>query len=277
MKVGKKLRLLRAERGWSKSGAARAAGIPISSYRNYEREDLKKLAGEVALNLARAYGVTVEYLLNDGKDFPPDPGDRITKEGAACNLPKVRNGEFLGGTPKEEAVGKTGATAQGGRTTQTRLPGFVVPPQNIPVVGYVAAGETEIAYDDAGLPVGGSIDEPLERLPDVTDEHAYGLTESGNSLLPGYPRGTKVIVCPSEKVRSGDLVICRLRSTGKVYIKEIAFVGSLPKSALERSEGAYAASGMVVIKSHNMTAHEPMVVPREDILFCNKVVWTKRP
>lgn len=277
MKADKKLRHLRAEKGWTKSEVARVAGIPISSYRNYEKENLKELPGKAALSLARAYGVTVEYLLNDSKDFPPDPGDRITKEGAAGNLPKVRHGEFLGGQPKEEAVGKTVATAQGGRTTQTRLPGFVVPPQNIPVVGYVAAGETEIAYDDAGLPVGGSIDEPLERLPDVTDEHAYGLTVSGNSMLPGYPRGTKVIVCPSEKVRSGDLVICRLRSTGKVYIKEIAFVGSPPKSALERSEGAYAASGMVVLKSHNTTAHEPMVVPREDILFCHKVVWTKRP
>lgn len=277
MKADKKLRHLRAEKGWTKSEVARVAGIPFSSYRNYEKENLKELPGKAALNLARAYGVTVEYLLNDSKDFPPDPGDRITKEGAGGNLPKVHHGEFLGGTPKEEAVGKTGATAQGGRTTQTRLPGFVVTPQNIPVVGYVAAGETEIAYDDAGLPVGGSIDEPLERLPDVTDEHAYGLTVSGNSMLPGYPRGTKVIVCPSEKVRSGDLVICRLRSTGKVYIKEIAFVGSPPKSALERSEGAYVTSGMVVLKSHNTTAHEPMVVPREDILFCHKVVWTKRP
>lgn len=279
MKADKKLRHLRAEKGWTKSEVARVAGIPFSSYRNYEKENLKELPGKAALSLARAYGVTVEYLLNDSKDFPPDPGDRITKEGAAGNLPKVRHGEFLGGPPKEEAVGKTGATAQtpGGRTTQTRLPGFIVPLQNIPVVGYVAAGETEIAYDDAGLPVGGSIDELLERLPDVTDEHAYGLTVSGNSMLPGYPRGTKVIVCPSEKVRSGDLVICRLRSTGKVYIKEIAFVGSPSKPALEWSQGAYAASGMVVLKSHNMTAHEPMVVPREDILFCHKVVWTKRP
>ncbi|MDI6760807.1 MAG: XRE family transcriptional regulator [Candidatus Brocadiaceae bacterium] len=269
MKADKKLRHLRAEKGWTKSEAARAGGIPISSYRNYEKENLKELPGKTAMSLARAYGVTVEYLLNDSKDFPPNPEDRMPKEGVAGGLPKVRHGEFLGGPPKEEATGKTGATAQtpGGRTTQTRLPGFIVTLQNIPVVGYVAAGETEIAYDDAGLPVGGSIDEPLERLPDVTDEHAYGLTVSGNSMLPGYPRGTKVVVCPSEKVRSGDLVICRLRSTGKVYIKEIAFVGS----------GPAASSGMVVLKSHNTTAHEPMVVPREDILFCHKVVWTKRP
>jgi phage repressor protein C with HTH and peptisase S24 domain len=46
-----------------------------------------------------------------------------------------------------------------------------------------------------------------------------------------------------------------------VYIKEIAFT----------------ASGMVFLKSHNTTAYEPMVVPREDLQFCHKVVWAKRP
>ncbi len=248
MKVGKKLRLLRAEKAWTKSSAARAAGIPISSYRNYEREDLKKLAGEVALSLAKAYGVTVEYLLNDNKDFPPSPEDRI--DAGAARLEGVTTWQKP--SPIVLPRADTSARVAGAR---------IVPLPNIPIVGYVAAGETEVAYDDAGLPVGGSIDEPLERLPDVTDANAYGLIVSGNSMLPGYPGGTKVIVCPSEKVKSGDLVICRLRSTGKVYIKEIAFT----------------ASGMVVLKSHNMTAYEPMVVPREDVIFCHKVVWARRP
>lgn len=248
MKVGKKLRLLRAEKAWTRSGAARAAGIPISSYRNYEREDLKKLSGEVALNLAKAYGVTVEYLLNDSKEFPPSPEDRINS-GAAVRLEAAAGRQGLSHPPKAEAAKPIGV---GHAATA---------PPNIPIVGYVAAGETEIAYDDAGLPVGGSIDEPLERLPDVADVNAYGLIVSGNSMLPGYPSGTKVIVCPSEKVKSGDLVICRLRSTGKVYIKEIAFT----------------TPGMIVLKSHNMTTYEPMVVSREDVLFYHKVVWAKRP
>lgn len=69
-----------------------------------------------------------------------------------------------------------------------------------------------------------------------------------------------MVVCPSEKVKSGDLVICRLKSTGKVYIKEIAF-----------------SSNMVILKSHNTTAYEPMAVPKDDIAFCHKVVWAKRP
>ena len=241
MKIGTKLRLLRAEKGWTKSSAARSAKIPISSYRNYEKESLnRKLPGKSALALANAFGVSLEYLLDDARDYPPRPRDRrfqVAQETEASD-----DGEKTA-VRRQISVSKSGVGSNG-----------------INIVGHVAAGETDIVFDDAGLPAGGSIDEPLERLPDVKDENAYGLVISGNSMLPGYPQGTRVIVCPSEKVRSGDLVICRLNSTGKVYIKEIAF-----------------SSDRVILKSHNMTAYEPVAVAKEDIVFCHKVVWTKRP
>jgi len=77
MKIGTKLRLLRAEKGWTKSSAARSAKIPISSYRNYEKESLnRKLPGKSALALANAFGVSLEYLLDDARDYPPRPRDR---------------------------------------------------------------------------------------------------------------------------------------------------------------------------------------------------------
>ncbi|HHT9134780.1 MAG TPA: XRE family transcriptional regulator [Candidatus Avalokitesvara rifleensis] len=241
MKIGTKLRLLRAEKGWTKSSAARAAKIPISSYRNYEKESLnRKLPGKSALALANAFGISLEYLLDDARDYPPRPRDRRFQ--VAQETETSDDGEKTA-VRRQISVSKSGAGGNG-----------------INIVGHVAAGETDIVFDDAGLPAGGSIDEPLERLPDVKDENAYGLVISGNSMLPGYPQGTRVIVCPSEKVRSGDLVICRLNSTGKVYIKEIAF-----------------SSDRVILKSHNMTAYEPVAVAKEDIVFCHKVVWTKRP
>ncbi len=245
MNVGTKLRLLRAERGWTKSHAAREAGIPISSYRNYEKESLnRKLPGKSALALAKTFGVSLEYLLDDLKDYPPVPArDRIIQ---------------LVGEPEKKAAG-TGVEGDTRRRVAVSRHGERGN-DGINIVGHVAAGETEVVFDDAGLPTGGSIDEPLERLPDVTDSNAYGLIVSGNSMLPGYPEGTKVVVCPSHKVRSGDVVICRLNSTGKVYVKEIAF-----------------SQDMIILKSHNATAYEPVAVPREDIVFCHKVVWAKRP
>lgn len=243
MKVGTKLRLLRAEKGWTKSRAARSAGIPISSYRNYEKESLnRKLPGKSAFALSKAFGVSVEYLLDDSKDYPPvPPKDRVFQ---VLHEPEAGGTEIAA---RRQTVAPPQHVREGGNNC-------------INIVGHVAAGEADIVFDDAGLPVGGSIDEPLERLPDVTDKNAYGLIVSGNSMLPGFPEGTKVVVCPSEKVRSGDLVICRLHSTGKVYVKEIAF-----------------SSDMVILISHNATAYEPMAATREDIAFCHKVVWAKRP
>ncbi|MCP4365276.1 MAG: LexA family transcriptional regulator [Planctomycetes bacterium] len=243
MEIGRKLRLLRAERGWTKSSAARAAGIPISSYRNYEKESLnRKLPSMSALALSKAFGVSLEYLLDESRDYPPDP----MKERTVQVEPESETGAL---NNKTKARGRQGVSVESSGGSN-----------GINVVGHVAAGDTDIVFGDAGLPIGGSIDEPLERLPDVADKDAYGLIVSGDSMLPGYPEGTKVVVCPSENVRSGDVVICRLTSTGKVYIKEIAF-----------------SSRMVILKSHNATAHEPMAASREDISFCHKVVWAKRP
>lgn len=245
MKIGTKLRLLRAERGWTKSSAARAAKIPISSYRNYEKESLnRKLPGKSALALSKAFGVSLEYLLDDSRDYPPKPRDRRLLAVQEAEVETEAAGKKRNAVPQRQmSISKSGAGSNG-----------------INIVGHVAAGETNIVFDDAGLPTGGSIDEPIERLPDVKDENAYGLVISGNSMLPGYPQGTKVVVCPSERVKSGDLVICRLNSTGKVYIKEIAF-----------------STDRVILKSHNTTAYEPLAVAKEDIAFCHKVVWTKRP
>lgn len=241
MKIGTKLRLLRAEKGWTKSSAARAAKIPISSYRNYEKESLnRKLPGKSALALATAFGVSLEYLLDDSREYPPKPRDRRFQVVQEAETPDYGEKTDI---RRQMPVSRSGVGGNG-----------------INIVGHVAAGETDIVFDDAGLPAGGSIDEPLERLPDVKDENAYGLVISGNSMLPGYPQGTRVVVCPAEKVKSGDLVICRLNSTGKVYIKEIAF-----------------SSDRVILKSHNTTAYEPMAVAKEDIVFCHKVVWTRRP
>lgn len=73
--VTEKLRHLRAEKGWNRSEAARQSEIPISTYQAYEKLN-RKPKGEAAIKIARAFGVTVDYLLDDGKGYPPGPLDR---------------------------------------------------------------------------------------------------------------------------------------------------------------------------------------------------------
>ncbi|MGR3311076.1 MAG: helix-turn-helix domain-containing protein, partial [Candidatus Brocadiales bacterium] len=224
-----KLRFLRGEKGWSKKDIAKAAGIAYTTYMEYESKRRQSTPTvRNAQGIANAFGVNVNYLFDETKGYPPGLEDLIKKGFTDLKV------DIAAGQPPPGSDAK------------------------INIIGLVSAGETEIAYDDAGLPVGGSIEEPLERPYDVKDANTYGLVIEGNSMLPGYPKGTKVVVCPAETVRTGDIVICRLRSTGKVYIKEVKFQGDT-----------------VILSSHNTASYAPMAVPYKDIRFCHKVVWLR--
>ncbi len=74
--ITEKLRHLRAEKGWNRSETARQSEIPISTYQAYEQLN-RKPKGESALKISRAFGVTVDYLLDDSKGYPPGPLDRV--------------------------------------------------------------------------------------------------------------------------------------------------------------------------------------------------------
>lgn len=75
--ITEKLRHLRAEKGWNRSETARQAEIPISTYQAYEKLN-RKPKGEAAIKIARAFCVTVDYLLDDNKSYPPGPLDRVS-------------------------------------------------------------------------------------------------------------------------------------------------------------------------------------------------------
>jgi phage repressor protein C with HTH and peptisase S24 domain len=238
MKLMDKLRFLREARSWTKKAAANKVGIPYTTYVEYE--DKKRQCnptGRKVQALAKAFGVSADYLFDETKGYPPGPEDLITSHAQGTSTLTY---------PAPTWEGNTGETVPGSN--------------RVNIIGLVSAGETEIAYDDAGLPVGGSIEDPIERPYDVKDPNTYGLVIEGDSMLPGYPKGTKVIVCPSDNIKTGDIVICSLRSTGKVYIKEIKHQGD-----------------MIILSSHNTANYPPMAVPYKDVLFCHKVVWARRP
>jgi phage repressor protein C with HTH and peptisase S24 domain len=55
-------------------------------------------------------------------------------------------------------------------------------------------------------------------VPGVTDNAAYALEITGDSMLPVYRQGDIIIVSPNAKVRKGDRVVVRT-SDGKVMAK----------------------------------------------------------
>ncbi len=68
---------LRAEKGWNRSETARRTNIPISTYQAFEKLN-RKPKGEAAIKLARVFGVTLDYLMDDERIYPPGPLDRVT-------------------------------------------------------------------------------------------------------------------------------------------------------------------------------------------------------
>ena len=88
----------------------------------------------------------------------------------------------------------------------------------VPLIGFAQAGAGGF-FDDGGFPVGGDWDEVA--FPDVSDDHAYALEVTGDSMLPLYRDGDVVIVSPGSSVRRGDRVVVRTRD-GEVMAKVLA-------------------------------------------------------
>lgn len=88
----------------------------------------------------------------------------------------------------------------------------------VPLLGLAQAGSGGF-FDSAGHPAGQGWDEV--QLPNAGEEGTYALEVSGDSMLPLYREGDRVIVSPTEQVRRGDRVVVRTRD-GEVMIKVLA-------------------------------------------------------
>ncbi len=87
----------------------------------------------------------------------------------------------------------------------------------MPLIGFAEAGAGGY-FDDGGFPVGKGWDEIA--FPAVTDEHAYALEISGDSMMPAYRDGDVIIVSPAAPVRRGDRVVVKTKN-GEVMVKEL--------------------------------------------------------
>ena len=127
--------------------------------------------------------------------------------------------------------------------------------QAIPLIGLAEAGASGY-FDDAGFPVGKGWDEIA--FPGVTDERAYALEISGDSMLPTYRDGDVIIVSPAAPVRRGDRVVVKTAS-GEIMVKE-----------LKRQTAKQ-------IELRSLSADHPeRTLTLEDVAWLARVVWASQ-
>jgi len=127
--------------------------------------------------------------------------------------------------------------------------------QAIPLIGFAEAGAAGY-FDDGGLPVGNGWDEIA--FPGITDERAYALEISGDSMLPTYRDGDVIIVSPAAPVRRGDRVVVKTGS-GEIMVKE-----------LKRQ-----TAKQIELKSLSAD-HPERTLTLEDVVWIARVVWASQ-
>ncbi|PZU93981.1 MAG: DNA-binding protein [Chelatococcus sp.] len=131
----------------------------------------------------------------------------------------------------------------------------VAPPRTIPLIGFAQAGSGGF-FDDGGFPVGSGWEEVA--FPGVSDDKAYALEISGDSMLPLYRDGDTIIVSPSAAVRRGDRVVVKT-AEGEVLVKQL------------RRQTAKT----VELASLN-PEHPDRAIALADIAFMARVIWASQ-
>jgi len=111
-------------------------------------------------------------------------------------------------------------------------------------------------YINGGFPVGKGWDEV--GLPSVSDEHAYALEISGDSMKPAYRDGDVIIVSPGSPIRRGDRVVVKTKD-GEVMVKE-----------LKRR-----TAKVIELQSLN-PAHKDRVVDAKNVEWIARIVWASQ-
>jgi len=127
--------------------------------------------------------------------------------------------------------------------------------RTVPLLGFAEAGAGGY-FDDGGFPAGEGWDEIP--FPAVSDEHAYALEVSGQSMEPAYRDGDVILVSPSAPIRRGDRVVVRTKD-GEVLAKE-----------LKRKTGK-----TIELKSLN-AQHPDRTLATSDVLWIARILWASQ-
>jgi phage repressor protein C with HTH and peptisase S24 domain len=125
----------------------------------------------------------------------------------------------------------------------------------VPLLGFAQAGAGGF-FDSAGFPAGQGWDEV--NLPVQGENGVYALEVTGDSMLPLYRDGDRIVVAPSEQVRRGDRVVVKTRD-GEVMAKILA-----RQSARQ-------------VELHSLNpAHPPRTLDLRDVEWIARIIWASQ-
>lgn len=125
----------------------------------------------------------------------------------------------------------------------------------VPLLGFAQAGAGGF-FDDAGFPVGQGWD--LVETPAGAREGAYALQVQGDSMLPLYRDGDRLVVDPTAGVRRGDRVVVKTQA-GEVMAK-----------VLERQ-----TARSIELVSLN-PEHPVRTIPMAEVEWVARIVWASQ-
>lgn len=125
----------------------------------------------------------------------------------------------------------------------------------VPLIGMAQAGAAGF-FDDAGFPAGSGWEDIA--FPEIADEHCYALEITGDSMLPVYRDGDRIVVSPSGSLRRGDRVVVKTHG-GEVMAKVL---GRLTAQRIE-------------LKSFN-PQFEDRSFALGEIAFIHRIIWASQ-
>lgn len=125
----------------------------------------------------------------------------------------------------------------------------------LPILGFAQAGAGGY-FDAGGFPAGNGWDEVS--FPDMPDDSIYALEIQGDSMLPVYRDGDRIVVSPTAPIRRGDRVVVQT-SEGEIMAKEL-------KRQTNRT---------VELTSLN-AAHGDRSFPVADIAWMARIMWVSQ-
>lgn len=125
----------------------------------------------------------------------------------------------------------------------------------LPLLGLAQAGAGGF-FDPAGFPIGEGWDEV--RLPAPGESGVYALEVTGDSMLPLYRDGDRLVVSINEQVRRGDRVVVKSKG-GEVMAKILA------------------RQTANVVELHSLNPdHPPRLIDMKDVEWIARIIWASQ-